>query len=1473
LPLYGLPVAAATVDDSSSVRTLTHNAVKLSAGGGATRSGMILLNVGAIDTSAPESAALRESAGSFEGKRLHLVQFAGPIQPSWYRAVQATGVEVIQYIPDYAYMVYGDATAISRLQDLAVTSEAVQWDGPFLSRYKVQPGAQADRRVKLGLPADNDLFTVQLVQDKQANAATVQFLQDLSGAPALNRWDVLKYTNVLVSLPVQGVDAVAARPDVVSIERFEVPRMFDERQDRIVTGQLSGGVPTPGDYLAYLAAKGFTQAQFTASNFTVDVTDSGVDNATTNPNHFGLHVGGMLANPSRVVYNRLEGTPHGGSTLQGCDGHGNLNTHIVAGYVPDPATLPNPAVHADANAFRYGLGVCPFVKVGSSVIFDPSLFTNPNLPNLQARAYNDNARISTNSWGANVGGAYDAASQTFDALVRDAQPAGSAFPTAGNQEMVVVFAAGNAGPGAGSTGSPATAKNVISVGASENVQAFGGADFRCGITDAGADSANDIIGFSSRGPTTDGRFNPLIVAPGTHVSGGVFQASATTAGTGAAGACYNGASVCGGVGSIFFPSSGQQFYTASSGTSHATPGVAGGAALIRQHFINLAITPPSPAMTKALLGNSARYMNGVGANDTLPSNNQGLGMMNLDTFFNQLAAPVILHDELASDMFTASGQSRNVVATVASAAEPLRVTLAWTDAPGPITGAAYVNNLDLEVTVGGNVYRGNVFTGANSSSGGVADTRNNTESVFLPAGQSGAFSVRVLATNIAGDGVPGVGGALDQDYALVISNATPSGGSPVIGGGTTTLMAEGCAPANNALDPNEAATVSFCLRNVGTADTVATVGTLQATGGVTSPSGPQVYGVLVAGGPEVCRNFTFTVGALTCGATVTAGIQVQDGATNLGTSMFNFVTGVPNTTPSFSENFDAATPPALPAGWTSVSGAGADTWTTITTTPDTAPNVAFINDPPTVSDTYLVSPNIAVPTTTDPVIVSFRNSYVLENTFDGAVLEINVAGGGFQDVIAAGGSFVAGGYNGTISTLFSSPIAGRAAWTSTSGGYITSTVTLPASVSGQMIQLRWRRASDTSVGAAGWRVDTISILVAGRLCCGGAGGASADLSITKTDGQTTYVPGQPVTYTIVASNAGPDPVVGAAVADTFPADLTGVSWTCTASVGSSCTSPAGTGNIATTVSLLNAGTATFTASGVASIAAAGSISNTATVAAPAGVTDPAPGNNSATDIDTRTSVADLSITKDDGSTFYRPGQTLTYTIVVSNAGPDTATGATVTDTFPANLTGVAWTCTASAGSSCAAPSGTGNINTTVTLLMSGSATFTVTATAALTATGSIANTADVAAPGGQVDPNPANNSATDTDTRQGGNYYAVQPCRILDTRGPIGSQGGPALDAGQRRTFQVTGLCNIPANATAIHANVTAVNPGSPGFFQVIPTGAPIPVASTVNYVTGRTRANNGIFQLVGGTVDIRCQQTAGTTTHAVLDVAGYFID
>ena len=307
---------------------------------------------------------------------------------------------------------------------------------------------------------------------------------------------------------------------------------------------------------------------------------------------------------------------------------------------------------------------------------------------------------------------------------------------------------------------------------------------------------------------------------------------------------------------------------------------------------------------------------------------------------------------------------------------------------------------------------------------------------------------------------------------------------PILSSAGATLVSENCTPANGVLDPNETVTVSFCIQNVGTANTSAALtGTLQPTGGVTAPSGPQIYGVVVAGGPPVCRNFTFTATG-TCGGTLTATIHFQDGATDLGNITYTFTMGTQST--AFTQNFDGVTAPALPAGWVSATTNGdgdctvggplctlGTQWTTVSGSSDTAPNHAFHNDPSCVTDSTLDTPSIALPASASKL--TFRHNFTTENTFDGGVLEISINGGAFTDIITAGGSFVSGGYNGTISVNFLSPIAGRMAWTGTSAAYSTVTVNLPASSQGQPTKLRFRFASDCSVASTGWNIDTISI--------------------------------------------------------------------------------------------------------------------------------------------------------------------------------------------------------------------------------------------------------------------------------------------------------------------------------------------------------------------------------------------------------------
>jgi uncharacterized repeat protein (TIGR01451 family) len=176
------------------------------------------------------------------------------------------------------------------------------------------------------------------------------------------------------------------------------------------------------------------------------------------------------------------------------------------------------------------------------------------------------------------------------------------------------------------------------------------------------------------------------------------------------------------------------------------------------------------------------------------------------------------------------------------------------------------------------------------------------------------------------------------------------------------------------------------------------------------------------------------------------------------------------------------------------------------------------------------------------------------------------------------------------------------------------------------------------------------------------GGGQADLAITKTDGQTTAVPGQAVAYTITVTNNGPEAAAGALVTDAVPAGSGSLGWTCTASAGSTC-APSGTGGINDTVSVLQGGTLTYTFQVLPDPTLTGDFVNTASVGG-GSLPDPDPGNNSATDTDALTPQADLQLQVTDLPDPVAPGGALGYELRVRNQGPSASPGLTLTNTLP-----------------------------------------------------------------------------------------------------------------------------------------------------------------------------------------------------------------
>ena len=799
----------------------------------------VLLAGGEVDPVARPSLADKDAPD--RGEALALVQFVGPVKGEWLEKLTATGATVLGYAAQNGYLVHAEGDALDRVTELVGSYPAVRAATALRPEDKVERGASSGRVA---------VQTVAGAPGKEARGHAERAGKEL--APDLA---VARVHTQFLSLSAADVSALAADPAVVAIEPAGVPELHDERSAQIVAGNLAGSAPSGPGYEAWLASKGFG-APF---GFAIDVTDSGLDRGDTVVVHPDLL--------GRVGYAH-DYTLDPDAT--DCGGHGTNVTSIAAGL--------GTAAGQDAQGYKHGLGVAPYAQVGASKIFRCSgAAATVNYATLTADAWAGGARISNNSWGISNFGGYAAASQAYDALVRDASAG-----TPGNQEMVEVFSAGNAGDGKGnpldpkgdegygSVTAPGTAKNVITVGAAESVRGSG--TDGCGVTNGGSDNARDIINFSGRGPTQDGRMKPDVVAPGTHITGASPQHGG-----------YTGASVC----DKNF--GGSSFYSLVSGTSQATPHVAGAAALLRDWYVRQ-VNPqaPSPALTKAILVNTAVDLAGgdSGKGSSIPSapnTDQGWGRVSIGAALDGTQREYL--DEAAATTLDANGQSVLRSYQVASSAKPVRVTLAWTDPPpATVTGNAFVNDLDLEVSIGGRTYRGNWLAGGVSLSGGQTDFRNNVENVVLPAGTGGRMSVKVVAKTLGGDGVPGNGKPLDQDFALVVSNAQEQLSSPVLVQGAVTV--DDTVDGQNGdgfLEPGESFGLRQRVRNTGTEVATGVSSTLSGSGALSITQPNSSYPAITADAEQ--QNVTAFEGSLgsaaACGVDATGmlGVTSVEGGT------------------------------------------------------------------------------------------------------------------------------------------------------------------------------------------------------------------------------------------------------------------------------------------------------------------------------------------------------------------------------------------------------------------------------------------------------------------------------------------------------------------------------------------------------------------------------------------------------------------
>lgn len=410
-------------------------------------------------------------------------------------------------------------------------------------------------------------------------------------------------------------------------------------------------------------------------------------------------------------------TPPGSDCSSG--GHG---TH-VAGIVGADAT----GGFTDADGFLYGLGVAPGVSFFAINIFGNGV----PFDTFSQQAVLAGASGSNNSWTTGEGTAhgYQDSERTYDFMVRDGD-----FNTAAEEPHTVVFSAGNSGPGPMTLTAPKEAKNVIVTGGTQNFRTTGNIDA--------------MYNSSSRGPAVDGRFVPTIAAPG--------QTIASTRND-VGGVCANS---IGGTNNL---------YAFCTGTSMAAPQTSGALSVAHEWWNDVFGVDPSPAMSKALLVVSAVDI--TGAADNIPNFDEGWGRIQV-TDLVQPAVQRAYEDQ--THVFDNSGETWTFNTQVVDPTEPLKVSIAWTDAPGALgANPALVNDLDLEVTVNGTTYLGNDFSGGVSTTGGSADALNNLENVYVN-GASGAVTVTVRGTVIAGDGIPSTGDGTDQDFAFICHNCASS---------------------------------------------------------------------------------------------------------------------------------------------------------------------------------------------------------------------------------------------------------------------------------------------------------------------------------------------------------------------------------------------------------------------------------------------------------------------------------------------------------------------------------------------------------------------------------------------------------------------------------------------------------------------------------------------------------------------------
>jgi subtilisin family serine protease len=625
-----------------------------------------------------------------------LVQFSQSVSDETRKSLEALGISLHGYFPYNAVLAELTPAALSQLESLSV----VQAVSEYLPTDKIQPFLSSLAASDSGTESIQVAIQTLISADVDCVAAAVK----TAGGEVVRTIPGKQWGTVQAIVPLSSLKTLAAKGEVQWIEEYVPPALLNDHA--ATESHLN-------------TTNAWNRWQLTGKGQIVGHADTGLDtgvSATIHPD-FQNRIVAIIARGRVGDASDTDG--HGTHTAGSILGNGSASAGQYRGMAYEAGLVHQSVM--DADGYLTGLD---------------------DIYSVFEESYGYGARIHSDSWGSNTYGAYDSECRVADLFAWD------------NPDHLAVFACGNAGTDSnrdgivdtGSVGSPAAAKNVVTVGASENDRPPGSGGYssytwgtawpsrypaspiRYDYISYSATTSpyrQGMAAYSSRGPTDDGRIKPDVIAPGTDI----LSTKSSVGG--------NGWGIL----------SSNTRYCFNGGTSMATPLTAGSIALLRQYAVERGgVTNPSAALLKAMLVGGSRSLTpgqyGTGTTREIPAISpnsvEGWGQPDIANTVHPTNGMVRLFDRISP----ASGVTNSFAVSVVASNTPLDIALAWIDYPATAgASVTLVNDLDLLVIAPD----GTVFY---PNSGTARDSINTVETLRITAAQTGTYHVWVIGYNV-----------------------------------------------------------------------------------------------------------------------------------------------------------------------------------------------------------------------------------------------------------------------------------------------------------------------------------------------------------------------------------------------------------------------------------------------------------------------------------------------------------------------------------------------------------------------------------------------------------------------------------------------------------------------------------------------------------------------------------------------------